>query len=85
MTTDEIRPIVKKYLLAEFLEGADEDELEDSTPLISSGIIDSISTTRLVAFLEEEFGVTFEAHEMGVDYIDTLESISELVATKKAS
>ena len=85
MTTDEIRPIVKKYLLTEFLEGADEDELEDSTPLISSGIIDSISTTRLVAFLEEEFGVTFEAHEMGVDYIDTLESISELVATKKAS
>ena len=85
MTTDEIRPIVKKFLLTEFLEGADEDELEDSTPLISSGIIDSISTTRLVAFLEEEFGVTFEAHEMGVDYIDTLEAIAELVATKKAS
>ena len=85
MTEDEIKPIVKKFLLEEFLQGAGEDELEDTTPLMSGGILDSISTTRLVAFLEEEFGVTFEAHEMGVDYLDTLEAITELVATKQAS
>jgi acyl carrier protein len=85
MSKDEIRPIVKQYLLEEFLPGAEEDELEDDTPLLSGGILDSISTTRLVAFLEEKFGVTFEAHEMGVDYIDTLGEISALVASKQAS
>jgi acyl carrier protein len=85
MTKDEIRPIVKQYLLEEFLPGADESELEDTTPLLSGGILDSISTTRLVAFLEEKFDVTFEAHEMGVDYIDSLGEITELVATKQAS
>ena len=53
MTTDEIKPVVKKYLLEEFLQGASEDELADDTPLMSGGILDSISTTRLVAFLEE--------------------------------
>ncbi len=83
MTKDEIKPIVKKYLLEEFLPGAEEDELEDDTPLMSGGILDSISTTRLVAFLEEQFGVTFDAHEMGVDYLDTLDQITDLVVTKK--
>ena len=83
MTKDEIKPTVKKYLLEEFLAGAEEDELQDDTPLMSAGILDSISTTRLVAFLEEQFSVTFDAHEMGVDYLDTLDQISELVATKQ--
>ena len=85
MTKDKINPIIKQYLLEEFLPGADADELDDATPLMSGGILDSISTTRLVAFLEEKFGVTFEAHEMGADFLDTLGDISELVATKKAS
>jgi len=83
MTKEEIKPVVKKYLLEEFLPGAGEDELDDDTPLMSGGILDSISTTRLVAYLEEEFGVQFGAHEMGVDYLDNLEDIASLVATKK--
>ena len=85
MTKEEINPIVKQFLLEEFLPGADADELDDSTPLMSGGILDSISTTRLVAFLEEKFGVAFEAHEMGVDFLDSLGDISELVTTKQAS
>ena len=85
MTNQEIRPIVKQYLLEEFLQGAGEEELADDTPLMSSGILDSISTTRLVAFLEEKFGVRFEAHEMGVDYLDSLEDIVTLVGTKAAA
>jgi acyl carrier protein len=85
MSKDEIKPIVKQYLLDEFLPGAEADELDDRTPLMSGGILDSISTTRLVAFLEERFGVTFEAHEMGIDYLDNLEDIASLVAEKSAS
>ncbi len=85
MSKDEIKPLVKQYLLDEFLPGADADEVDDSTPLMSGGILDSISTTRLVAFLEERFGVTFEAHEMGVDYLDNLEDIASLVAEKMAA
>ena len=83
MTKDEIKPIVKKYLLEEFLQGAGEDELQDDTELMSTGVLDSISTTRLVAFLEEQFGVTFDAHEMGVDHLNTLEQISDLIFAKK--
>ena len=85
MNEDEIKPIVKQYLLDEFLPGAGEDEIDDTTPLVSGGILDSISTTRLVAFLEEKFGVAFEAHEMGVDYLDTLGEIAALVVEKQGA
>lgn len=74
---------IKNFILAEFLPGEDPDELEDDTPLITDGILDSISTVRLVAFLEERFGIAFQAHEMNADYLNTLSKITETVASKQ--
>jgi len=42
--------------LSAFLPGESPDELNDETPLITGGILDSISTLKLVVFLEEQFG-----------------------------
>lgn len=79
-----IRSAVKDFILDEFLQGADADELSDDTPLVSSGILDSLATVRLVAFLEERYGIRLSPHEVSVDYLDTLESISATVQTKQA-
>ena len=83
MTADEIKPRVKKYILEEFLPGASDDDLADDTPLMSGGILDSISTVRFVDFLESEFGVKIDAHEMGADYLDSLDEVAKLVIEKK--
>jgi hypothetical protein len=40
-TQDEVKAQVKDYLLKEFLPGEDPDALEDSTALISGGVLDS--------------------------------------------
>jgi acyl carrier protein len=82
---DEIRQTVRDYLLREFLPGEDPEHLTDETPLITGGILDSISTLKLVVFLEERFGVTVDAHEAGVDHLDTIDRIVNLIATKKAA
>lgn len=79
-----VKSAVKSYVLREFLPGEDPDELTDTTPLITGGILDSISTIKLVAFLEGEFGVTFQAHEMHADYLDTISDIASVVDTKRA-
>jgi len=50
-TMEEIRQTVKSYILKEFLFGENPDELTDSTPLITGGILDSIATLKLVAFM----------------------------------
>lgn len=80
---DPVQSAVKAYILDEFLPGANTSELTPSTPLISGGILDSLATVKLVAFLEEHYGITVEPHEASVDYLDTIQQIGELVAVKQ--
>ena len=80
---EEIRSAVHGYILDQFLHGEDPDALTDQTPLITGGILDSIRTLKLVVFLEDRFGVTVEAHEAGVENLDSVGQISRLIAKKK--
>ena len=77
-----IRQSVKDYILNEFLEGEDPDELTDSIELMTSGIIDSIATLKLVAHLETEYDIAIEAHEADADNLNTIADIASLVASK---
>lgn len=74
---------VKQFVLKEFLPGEDPSELTSSTPLITGGILDSLATMKLVMFLEERYGVRFQAHEVDADHLDTVADIARLVETKK--
>jgi acyl carrier protein len=80
----EIKAVVKQYILEEFLPGEPEEALSDSLPLISSGIIDSIATAKLILFLEERFKVEFKAHEVSVDYLNCINDIAATVSAKMA-
>lgn len=82
---DEIRSAVHDYILQEFLPGESPEELTDETPLISGGILDSISTLKLVAFIEDHFAVIVEAHEAGVDHLDSVGRITRLIVEKKSA
>lgn len=77
-----IRKTLKEYIVKEFLPGEDPDNLTDSTPLVTGGIIDSIGTVKLVAFLEDRYGVEFQAHEIAVEHLNTLSDIANLVQAK---
>ncbi|HEV8364350.1 MAG TPA: acyl carrier protein [Gemmatimonadaceae bacterium] len=79
-----IEGTVKSYILEEFLPGANASDVNESTPLISGGILDSLATVKLVAFLEEQYKVTIEPHEASVDYLDTIRQIADLVRSKRA-
>lgn len=78
----EIKDTVKKYVVQNFLEGESESELTDSTPLITGGILDSISTLQLVSFLEEQFMIRFQPNEVDKDYLDTINMIANFVQSK---
>ena len=74
---------VKEFLLSEFLPGEDPSELTNDTPLISSGILDSLATLKLSMFLEEQFGIQLDAHELEEDSIGSIDKIEKLVESKK--
>jgi len=77
-----IESTIKQYILDEFLPGEDPNALLNSTPLISGGILDSLATLRLVAFLEEQFGIQIQAHETGIEYLNSIADITSLVQSK---
>jgi acyl carrier protein len=82
-TQTDVKALIKDYILREFLPGENPDSLDDTTPLISGGILDSIATVKLIVFLEERFGVRIEPHEMNVDYLNFLPDIESLVKSRQ--
>ena len=81
--SDAVSEKIKDYLMREFLPGENPDELTTTTPLITGGILDSIAALKLVMFLEDEYGVTFEPHEVNRDNLDTIARIVQLLISKK--
>ena len=80
---DDIRQIVRQYILDELLPGEDPAQLDDSVQLVKSGILDSIATLKLVAFLEERFGIELKAHEINLDNFNTIPEIVAIVERKQ--
>jgi acyl carrier protein len=73
--------MILEYIKNEYL---DEDEAEDTvldehTPLISSGIVDSFSMVSLKRFLEKKYGITIPDAEASPQAFDTVASIITLV------
>ena len=83
MDRQAINSTVKTFILEQFLPGEDPDELTDDTPLMTTGILDSLATLKLVTFLEEKFDIAVEAHEADAENLNTLDLITDLVARKK--
>jgi acyl carrier protein len=83
MDRQAIHDTVKTYILDQFLPGEDPNELTDDTPLMTTGILDSLATLKLVTYLEEKFDISVEAHEADAENLNTLELITDLVARKK--
>jgi acyl carrier protein len=80
---DEVAFAVHRFIMREFLPGEDPNELTPETPLISGAILDSISTLKLVTFLEDQFRITIEAYEGSVQNLDTIRQIAAFVGEKR--
>lgn len=85
MDDQELKAKIKTYILSEFLPGEDPAALTDSTPLVTTGILDSIAVLKAVSFLEKEFGIMIEPHEAVVENLNTVSDLARLVASKKTS
>ena len=71
--SDEIRREVRSFILRTFLVGEPAESLEDSTPLITTGIITSLAMLDLVFHLESTFGVTIPQEQLSAHDLDTVD------------
>ena len=81
-SNEQIQGVIKAFILKEFLAGENPEELTESTPLITGGVLDSLATLKLVAFIEERYKIQLEAHEVDVEHLDTISGIEKLVRSK---
>jgi acyl carrier protein len=75
--------VIKEYILREFLAGEDPDELTAKTPLLSTGILDSLAVLKLVSFVEDRFAISVAPHEADEGHMNTIADISALVHSKR--
>ena len=74
-TYDRLRDFVANELL-----NGDGQELDESTPLLAWGIIDSMSLIRLTAFIEDELKVAIPADELAdSENLQNLAAITRMV------
>lgn len=82
MNNGTVENCVKGFIMREFLPEEDPESINFSTHLITTGILDSIATLKLVLFLEKQFAVTILPHEVNPESMDTIAGIAGLVRSK---
>jgi acyl carrier protein len=70
---------LRQSLLARYLSFLPPAELTDTTPLLDSGLLDSMALVDLVTHLEHTYGVTIDTAEITPDNFASVAAISALV------
>ena len=78
----DIKQEIRGYVAEHFLPGG--LGLEETTPLISGGLIDSIGMLGLISFMESRFGVEFMPREVDAHALDNLNLIETVINRKLA-
>ncbi len=79
----EMRDAIIEYIYDEYVED-ESQKITETTPLISSGLVDSFSMVSLKMWLEEEYTIKMTDEEASTEAFDTVTSIMALVAAVKA-
>jgi len=76
-----MKEMILEYIKKEYLEEdeADDMTLDEHTPLISSGIVDSFSMVSLKRFLEKKYEIRLPDEEATPQAFDTVTTIMALV------
>jgi acyl carrier protein/D-alanine--poly(phosphoribitol) ligase subunit 2 len=76
-----MKEMILEYIKKEYLDEdeAEEMTLDEHTPLISSGIVDSFSMVSLKRFLEKKYAIRIPDAEATPQAFDTVASIVALV------
>jgi len=74
---------LRTYVLARFLPGEDGSTLTEATPLISSGIIDSLEVLDMVGWIEKTFAVRLQQGDLARERLDSLALIAALIAERR--
>ena len=81
---EDIREDIRQFILKTYLLGESPDNLRDDTPLLTSGILDSLAALGLAAFVQERFAVELDVYETSVERFNRIQDIAASVERRQA-
>ena len=81
----EIAERVRTFLSREVLVLQSCAAVDEGASLIKSGLLDSVDQIKLVAFLEQSFGITIEAEDLEAGHLETIAAIRDFVRSRQSS
>jgi acyl carrier protein len=82
-TMSEFKAKIKEFIMTEVNPDRNLEGLGDDEPLIESGIIDSLGILKIMAFLDEEFGIDLSAQQIKPENFKNVTSICSLIENGK--
>jgi acyl carrier protein len=83
--SDGVRETLRTFILSKFLPGEPPETLQDSTRLVTSGIITSLTMLELAEFIEESFSVRLAPDDLGVSNMDSIDRLVALIGRAKSA
>ena len=80
---DEMHKVVLDYVIDEYLDEDEDEEIGVDSPLISAGIVDSFSMVSLKLFLEQKYDIKIPDEQASPEAFDTVRSICNVVTEIK--
>jgi acyl carrier protein len=77
-----IEPIIRSYIAKNILFSNKGYPYPDDASFLNEGIIDSMNVLELVMFVEQQFCLTVEDHELVPDNFDSVSKLAAYVARK---
>jgi acyl carrier protein len=71
----QVESIINAYISHELVRKPEMLPLDNSTPLLESGVLDSLSILKLVLFLEEQFGIVVAPEDVIPENFATIDTI----------
>lgn len=76
---NEFNSKIKEFIMIEVNPDLHLDAIDDDEPLIDSGIIDSLGVLKILAYLDEAFGIDLSAGDIKPQNFRTVRAICDLI------
>lgn len=70
---------VKEFIVTEYIPGTPIEEIPSSYDLLDTGVVDSLGLLRLIAWVEEQYGIAVDDVEVSPQDFRSVDAIREFI------
>jgi acyl carrier protein len=82
---EDVREVIRQFILKTYLPGETRENLRDDTPLLTSGILDSLAALTVANFVEREFSVELDVLDTTAERFNRIQDIAATIERKRAA